>query len=113
VTGLWLALLEILATFALFSGRFIQAMKSKMTGILLAGGMNRRMGKEKGNIRIGDAYLYQYPLSVLEKLCDEVLISTCKKAVFQEQHRSPSVTILRGSDPWVAYTVRSGSLPTT
>jgi len=66
----------------------MQAMKSKMTGILLAGGMHRRMGKEKGRIRIGNAYLYQYPLSVLEKLCDEILISTCKKQVFQEQHRT-------------------------
>ena len=55
----------------------MQEKGSKITGILLAGGMSRRMGKEKGHLRIGNALLYQYPLRVLEKLCDEVLISTC------------------------------------
>jgi len=65
----------------------MHALKSKTTGILLAGGLNRRMGREKGKIRIGNACLYQYPLSVLEALCDEVLISTCKEQVFSEDHR--------------------------
>lgn len=60
--------------------------KNKITGILLAGGMSRRMGKEKGIIKIGPKYLYQYALHVLENLCDEVLISTCKEELFFENH---------------------------
>ena len=52
--------------------------RSKITGILLAGGMSRRMGQEKGKLKIGDRFLYQYPLRILETLCDEILISTCK-----------------------------------
>ncbi|MCK5137343.1 MAG: molybdenum cofactor guanylyltransferase [Bacteroidales bacterium] len=51
---------------------------SKITGILLAGGMSKRMGREKGILKIGDRFLYQYPLRILEALCDEILISTCK-----------------------------------
>jgi molybdopterin-guanine dinucleotide biosynthesis protein A len=62
------------------------AQKNKITGILLAGGMSQRMGTEKGKIKIGPSYLYQYALQVLEKLCDEVLISTCKKSLFLEKH---------------------------
>lgn len=51
----------------------------KITGILLAGGKSRRMGREKGVLKIGKRYLFQYPLKVLEALCDEILISTCDK----------------------------------
>lgn len=61
--------------------------KNKITGILLAGGMSQRMGKEKGIIRIGPKYLYQYALQVLENLCDEVLISTCKEGLFFEKYQ--------------------------
>ena len=61
--------------------------RTKITGILLAGGMSQRMGSEKGTLRIGSSLLYQYPLTVLEELCDEILISTCKASLFQEKHR--------------------------
>jgi molybdopterin-guanine dinucleotide biosynthesis protein A len=50
--------------------------------------MSRRMGREKGHLRIGNALLYQYPLRVLEKLCDEVLISTCSTSFSETGHRS-------------------------
>jgi molybdopterin-guanine dinucleotide biosynthesis protein A len=60
--------------------------KTHITGILLAGGMSQRMGSEKGNIRIGNSFLYQYPLGILEGLCDEILISTCKASLFREKH---------------------------
>ena len=49
--------------------------------------MSRRMGSEKGNIQIGNALLYQYPLDLLEGLCDEVLISTCNGSALQVKHR--------------------------
>ncbi len=62
------------------------ASDQKITGILLAGGKSSRMGKEKGFIMLGDKMLYQYPLRVLESLCDEILISTCKTLEIEEDH---------------------------
>lgn len=53
----------------------------KITGILLAGGMSTRMGKEKGMVKLGNHPLYEYPLKVLESTCDEILISTCNSTV--------------------------------
>ena len=50
----------------------------RITGILLAGGRSNRMGMEKGKIQIGNQFLYQYPLKVLERICDEIFISTSK-----------------------------------
>ncbi len=66
----------------------MQTIHTKITGILLAGGMSRRMGREKGQLHIGDKLLYQYPLRILEQLCDEVLISTCKGELFPVKHQS-------------------------
>lgn len=60
---------------------------TKITGILLAGGMSRRMGTEKGHLKIGSRLLYEYPLRILEKVCDEVLISTCIDSAFPVTHR--------------------------
>lgn len=48
---------------------------TKITGILLTGGMSSRMGREKGSLRLGGRMMYEYPLSALEALCDEILIS--------------------------------------
>lgn len=59
----------------------------KITGILLAGGQSSRMGYEKGKILLGDKLLYQYPLKVLESLCDEIIISSCKKNYFTENYK--------------------------
>lgn len=57
-----------------------------ITGILLAGGMSKRMGEDKGLVKVGHRYLYQYPLKVLEALCDEILISTCKDFTIPEAY---------------------------
>lgn len=48
----------------------------KVTGILLAGGMSRRMGREKGSLEMGGRMMYEYPLKALESVCDEILISS-------------------------------------
>lgn len=64
----------------------------KITGILLAGGQSSRMfggkgmGLDKGMIRLRRWLMYQYPLKVLESLCDEILISTCKPMDIEEDH---------------------------
>ncbi len=60
--------------------------RKKITGILLSGGKSSRMGREKGNIRIGKKLLYQYPLGILDSLCDEILISTCDQLFIEEDH---------------------------
>jgi molybdenum cofactor guanylyltransferase len=59
---------------------------SHITGILLAGGLSSRMGREKGLVRIGERYLYQYPLAVLTSLCKEILISTCGNLPVKESY---------------------------
>lgn len=50
----------------------------KITGILLAGGMSSRMGREKGSMMLGKHMMYEYPLKVLESVCDNILISSNK-----------------------------------
>lgn len=65
----------------------MQSSNTKITGILLAGGMSRRMGAEKGHLKIGSRLLYEYPLRVLESICDEVLISTCNNSAFPVKHQ--------------------------
>lgn len=59
----------------------------KMTGILLAGGQSKRLGQDKGNIELPGARLFEYPLSVLESLCDEILISSNEDWLTGNNHR--------------------------
>jgi len=59
----------------------------KLTGILLAGGKSKRFGREKGNIRLNNKRLYEYPLSLLERSCEKVLISTCQQKTFKAEHQ--------------------------
>jgi len=70
-----------------FFVRFMPANKLNITGILLAGGKSRRMGSEKGKLRIGSSLLYQFPLGVLEDLCDEILVSSCDGSALQVEHQ--------------------------
>ena len=49
---------------------------NSITGIILAGGMSRRMGKEKGLIELNGKLLIQYAIEVLEPICETILIST-------------------------------------
>lgn len=67
--------------------------REKITGILLAGGLSKRMGREKGLIRVGDSLLYQYPLRILESLSQKILISTCGQLDMAEGHEQVCDTI--------------------
>ncbi|PKP35407.1 MAG: molybdenum cofactor guanylyltransferase, partial [Bacteroidetes bacterium HGW-Bacteroidetes-17] len=49
---------------------------SGITGIILAGGKSRRMGKEKGLIELNGKQLIQYAIEVLKPICETILIST-------------------------------------
>lgn len=60
--------------------------EQKITGILLSGGKSSRMGREKGRIKIGKYFMYQYPLRVLESLCDEIIISSCGNLEMEESY---------------------------
>ena len=48
----------------------------KISGILLAGGKSKRMGKDKAFINYLGKELYRYPLEILEHFCDDIIIST-------------------------------------
>ena len=50
-------------------------MISNMTGVLVAGGKSRRMGRDKRLLELGGQTLLQRSLSVLQSLFDEVLIA--------------------------------------
>lgn len=58
-----------------------------ITGILLAGGMSRRMGQDKGRMQIGHRFLYQYGLEVLKQVCNEIIISTCDRSDYFGDHK--------------------------
>lgn len=45
------------------------------SGILLAGGKSRRMGRDKAFLQYNEKELYKYSLEKLETLCEDILIS--------------------------------------
>jgi molybdenum cofactor guanylyltransferase len=48
----------------------------KCTGIILAGGKSFRMGFDKGLLEFNGKRLVEYPLDLLGKYCEELIIST-------------------------------------
>lgn len=50
-------------------------MTSSFTGIVLAGGKSKRLGKNKAFIQLGGKPVIQWVLDALRELCDELLIS--------------------------------------
>lgn len=54
----------------------LSRLNNKITGIILAGGKSRRLGADKGLFEIMDRPLISYSIDVLEKVCDQILISS-------------------------------------
>ena len=48
---------------------------SKISGIILAGGESRRMGKDKSKILYKDKPLIEYPIDLFRNYCNEIIIS--------------------------------------
>ena len=52
-----------------------QRIEQKYTGIILAGGQNSRMGKEKGLIHWKGKTLIEHAIAILSPLCENIIIS--------------------------------------
>lgn len=55
-----------------------------VTGIVLAGGESRRMGKPKAFLKIGGKQLIQYPLALLNSICPEVFVVSKKPELYSK-----------------------------
>jgi len=53
--------------------------KTKITGIILAGGKSSRMGRDKGLIELNNKPLINYTIEALKPYCDQILISSNSK----------------------------------
>lgn len=47
-----------------------------VTGVVLAGGKSSRMGTDKGLVMFRQKHLVEYPLGLLSRFCDRILISS-------------------------------------
>jgi molybdopterin-guanine dinucleotide biosynthesis protein A len=61
-------------------------MNHNLTGIILSGGKNIRMGKNKAFIEIGGTPIIQRIQALFERLFDEIIIVTHQKELFSNLH---------------------------
>jgi len=55
----------------------------KYTGVILAGGMSRRMGEDKGTLLLGDRTVIEYVIETVSQVVDELLLITNKPENYQ------------------------------
>jgi molybdopterin-guanine dinucleotide biosynthesis protein A len=70
-----------------------------ITGVLLAGGESRRMGRNKALLEIGGKTLAERTLAVLQKACREVLISSRTEEPFGKYGFKVIPDVYPGSGP--------------
>jgi len=55
----------------------------KYTGIILAGGMSRRMGREKATLKLGNKTIIEYVIETVSQVVDEMLLITNKPEKYE------------------------------
>ena len=65
--------------------------KFNITGIVLSGGKSSRLGEEKGLAQFNGRPLISYALDVVEKLCNDVLISANNQIEEYKQFNHPVI----------------------
>jgi len=51
-------------------------MREKITGIILCGGKNKRMGENKALLQLGSKTVIEHIVQTLSEVCDEIILST-------------------------------------
>jgi len=58
----------------------IENLKSNISGIVLTGGVSKRMGHDKAFMKHNDLYFIDIAINIMKEFCDEILISANSKA---------------------------------
>jgi len=58
--------------------------QQNITGIILAGGKSKRMGRDKGQVMYQKTHLIEYSIKLLESYCNDIIISTNEPAQYRK-----------------------------
>lgn len=59
--------------------------RAGVIGVVLCGGASRRMGTDKGSIRLGDGELVDLAIDALDEVCDEVVLACGTKERYADR----------------------------